>query len=107
MTPDRSLRSVLEGTLARLTDVERITDGDGLELRRAGRAFARLEGDAASFRLDRVLAPAALRTPDTSPSPLGPEWVLFAPSTLDGPAVDRAAAWLEAAWRRSAPAARA
>jgi hypothetical protein len=36
---------------------------------------------------------AALRTPDTAPSPRGPDWVAFAPEVLDDPAIDRAEAW--------------
>ena len=106
MSEGRSLRTVLEPAAAELADVERVAVGDAVELRRAGRPFARLEPATAAFRLDAVLAPAALRTPDTSTSPLGPEWVGFAPPVIDSFAVDRASAWLEAAWRRAAPAAR-
>ena len=106
MTDAPSLRAALEAAAAALADVERVADGGVIELRRSGRAFARLEIEGAAFRLDRVIAPAALRTPDTSASPLGPEWVVFAPAVVDAFAVDRASAWLEAAWRRAAPAAR-
>lgn len=106
MSEGGSLRSVLEPVAAGLQDVERVAVGDAVELRRSGRPFARLEPAAAAFRLDAVLVPAALRTPDTAASPLGPDWVAFAPAIVDGFAVDRASAWLEAAWRRAAPAAR-
>lgn len=106
MTGSSSLRAVLEEAVAQLADVERVPAGDAMELRRSGRSFARLEPAAAAFRLDTVLVPAALRTPDTAPSSLGPDWVAFAPPVVDGFALDRAIAWLEAAWRRAAPAAR-
>lgn len=106
MSQGRTLRAVLEPAAAELADVERVAVGDAVELRRSGRLFARLEPASAAFRLDAVLVPAALRTPDTSTSALGPEWVAFAPPAVDGFAADRASAWLEAAWRRAAPAAR-
>jgi antitoxin (DNA-binding transcriptional repressor) of toxin-antitoxin stability system len=106
MNEGRTLRAVLGPAAGELAGVERVAVGEAVELRRSGRPFARLEPAGAAFRLDAVLVPAALRTPDTSTSPLGPEWVAFAPAVIDGFAVDRASAWLEAAWRRAAPAAR-
>ena len=68
-----------------------------------GRPFASLDasGRVASFRLDKVLAAAAQRTPDTAPSRLGPEWAEFAPAALDAHAEDRAVAWFVAAARRA------
>jgi len=44
-------------------------------------------------------ARAALRTPDTTPSQRGPEWVSFSPEALDDQAVDRAEAWFLSAHR--------
>ena len=67
----------------------------------ADRSFAVLAGDRAEFRLDPLVARAALRTPDTAPSPRGPEWVAFAPSVLDDAAVDRAEAWFLSAERQA------
>jgi hypothetical protein len=66
-------------------------------------AFATLDatGTTASFRLDPVLAGAARRTPDTGASFLGPDWVEFRPTVLDGHAADRATAWFLAAIRRA------
>ncbi len=74
-----------------------------IEWARDGRPFAMLDagGGRAAFRLDPVLATAARRTPDTGASGLGPEWVEFAPATLDGHAIDRATAWFAAAARRA------
>jgi hypothetical protein len=64
--------------------------------------FAALGGDRAEFRLDQLVARAALRTPDTSPSARGPDWVAFDPAVLDDGAVDRAEAWFLSAHRRAA-----
>ena len=80
---------------------------DGLTTWAAGPAvFATLGGDRAEFRLDPVVATAALRTPDTGPSPRGSDWITFAPTVLDDHAVDRAEAWFLSAWRRAAASRR-
>jgi hypothetical protein len=65
----------------------------------AGRPFATLAADRAEFRLDPLVARAALRTAQTAPSPRGADWVLFAPTALDDAAVDRAEAWFLSAHR--------
>ena len=96
-----TLRVLLEETVVALDDVESVEVGDGVEWRRGGRAFAVADADAAEFRLDPLVAKAALRTPDTQPSERGPDWVRFSPQALDGHAVDRAEAWLASAWRRA------
>jgi hypothetical protein len=70
-----------------------------LELRCDGEPFAALTAGAVELRLRPEVAEAALRTPDVVPSPRGSGWVLFGPPVLDGFARDRAAAWLESAWR--------
>lgn len=62
-----------------------------------------LDGETASFRVGIDIAAAARRTPDAAASTLGPEWVAFRPSTLDGHARDRIAAWFAAAHRRMWP----
>ena len=67
-----------------------------------GRPFATLAGEWAEFRLDPMVARAALRTADTSHSMRGPDWVVFAPSTMDDPAIDRAEAWFLSAHRLAA-----
>ncbi len=68
---------------------------------RDGRPFAALGRDGIEIRLDRQIAAAATRTPDTAPSGRGPEWIRFNPRELDGHAVDRLRAWLELAYRRA------
>jgi hypothetical protein len=97
-----TLRELLEDTAGDLADVESVEVGAGLEWRRGGRPFGALVGDMAEFRLDPLVAAAALRTPDTSPSPRGSDWVRFAPAELDDHAADRAEAWFGSAWRRAA-----
>jgi len=67
-----------------------------------GQPFAALSVGTAEFRLDAVLAPAARRTPDTTGSPRGKEWVAFSPAILDRYAEDRLRAWFAAAYRRAA-----
>ncbi|HET9615384.1 MAG TPA: hypothetical protein VFP22_11275 [Candidatus Limnocylindrales bacterium] len=66
-----------------------------------GRPVAILAGGRAEFRLDPLVARAALRTPDTTSSTRGPDWVAFAPVALDDAAVDRAEAWFLSAVRRA------
>jgi hypothetical protein len=60
------------------------------------------DGRSAEFRLDPAIGAAAVRTPDTEPSPRGQGWVRFRPAALDGHAVDRATAWFISACRRAA-----
>jgi len=64
--------------------------------------FATLIGGRAEFRLDPLVAAAALRTPDTAASSRGPDWIVFAPAILDDHGVDRAEAWFLSAHRRAA-----
>jgi hypothetical protein len=96
-----TLRELLEEAAGDLGEVESVMAGDALEWRRGGHPFAVARDDAAEFRLDPLVAKAALRTPDTEGSSRGPDWVRFSPRTLDGHAVDRAEAWLASAWRRA------
>jgi hypothetical protein len=67
-----------------------------------GHAFAALGPFGIEICLDRAIAAAAARTPDTAPSPRGPEWIRFNPREMDGHAADRLRAWLELAHRRAA-----
>jgi hypothetical protein len=63
--------------------------------------FAVLGGSGIELRLDRAVAEAATRTPDTAPSLRGGEWIRFNPRELDAHALDRLRAWLELAYRRA------
>jgi hypothetical protein len=104
-----TLRDLLEAAAAAADDdapwpiiAERAADGS-TTWSMEDVAFASLDasGTTASFRLDPVLAGAARRTPDTGASFLGPDWVEFRPTVLDGHAADRATAWFLAAVRRA------
>jgi hypothetical protein len=70
-----------------------------VEFDRAGVVFATREAGRLSFRLRAEIAEVALRTPETAPSPRGPEWVALESSSTDVFTVDRATAWFESAWR--------
>ena len=70
---------------------------------RGGREFAVLGPSGIELHLDRAIAAAATRTPDTAPSPRGSDWIRFNPHELDAHALDRLRAWLELAYRRAAP----
>jgi hypothetical protein len=68
---------------------------------RDGVAFAALGPSGVEIRLDRAIAAAATRTPDTAPSQRGVDWIRFNPQELDGHDVDRLRAWLELGYRRA------
>jgi hypothetical protein len=93
------LEALLLERAATLEDAEVVQVEGGLELHLDGNPFAALAGDVVELRLRPGVAAAALHTPGTASSPRGPGWVGFAPRDLDEFARDRAAAWLESAWR--------
>lgn len=95
-----TLAVALESVAARL-DVAPTTVGEMTTWSVGDRIFATLGRDVASFRLDGPIAAAARRTPDTSGSDRGADWVAFTPPVLDPHAVDRIDAWFEAAHRRA------
>jgi hypothetical protein len=97
--PDLSLGEILAAAAEELDGIVTDTDGGSTTWSAAGRVFATLTGDRAEFRLDPLVVRAALRTPDTGPSPHGTDWIAFAPGDLDDPAVDRAEAWFLSAHR--------
>jgi hypothetical protein len=94
-----ALRALLLEHAAGLEGVEVVPVDDDLELRLDGDPFAAISGGVTELCLRPVVAGAALRTPDTAPSPRGTGWVRFEPPVLDEFARDRAVAWLESAWR--------
>jgi len=96
------LQALLVDAATELEDAERTAaDGSTVEWSIAGITFAAVSGGSAEFRLDPLVAKAALRTPDTADSGRGPDWVAFSPPELDQHAIDRATAWLASAWRRA------
>jgi len=99
---DLTLAEVLTAAAEDLPDVTGAATVDGTTTwSRGGAPFAALTDGAAEFRLDPLVGRAALRTPDTTPSVRGADWITFAPATLDEGAVDRAEAWFLSAYRRA------
>jgi hypothetical protein len=99
-----TIEVVLRAAAAELPGVETAhLDGGTIGFRLGDRLIAAVDADgaAAEFRLDAAVAAAAQRTPDTNASERGPDWVRFAPATLDDHAIDRAVAWLGSAARRA------
>ena len=96
-----SLTGVIEAAAAALEATERRATDTGAEWSIGGITFAAVGPDHADFRLARLVAEAALRTPDTSRSVRGRDWVVFQPAEVDKHAIDRAIAWLASAWRRA------
>ena len=71
------------------------------EFARSGVTFAARPGEEViELRLGPEISEAARRTPDTSGSERGPDWVRFAPRSWDEDhAQDRLDAWFRVAWR--------
>ncbi len=104
MTADPTdLLGALDAVAAGLDPVtRRPTPEGGVEYLRGDRPFAAVVAGAASFLLAPAVSVAALLTADVTTSLRGPGWVTLRPAVLDGPAIDRASAWFESAWRHSA-----
>ena len=100
---DLTLEDVLAAAALDLAGLVAVQEGATTIWSVAGSPVATLTEGRAEFRLDPLVARAALRTPDTAPSPRGPDWVAFAPAELDDGGVDRAEAWFLSAHRRAAP----
>ena len=106
LASDLTLRDVLDAATEDLGDLRLGGEGASVSWAVDETVFAALDAGRAEFRLDPLVAGAALRTPDTTPSPRGPDWVAFAPEILDDGAVDRAEAWFLSAYRRAGRPAR-
>lgn len=100
--PKPTLGDLIADELDGLAEVERTAVAGATTYARAGRPFAHASATELHVRLDALVAPAALRTPDTAASERGAGWVHFTPRSLDRFAADRAAAWVEYAWRHAA-----
>ncbi len=96
-----TLELVITELLEGLPDVTTSPGGAGRSWLRGAVEFAVAGPIGVEVRLDRQVAAAAIRTPDTAPSPRGPDWVRFNPRELDPHALDRLEAWLELAHRRA------
>lgn len=97
-----TLAELLLDAAADVPGVSTTLVGSSTEFRVGDTLVATLGADGAGeFRLDPAVAAAARRTPDTTASDRGAEWVRFAPATLDDHGADRAVAWLRSAARRA------
>ena len=96
-----TLLEALAAAAAALPDVERRAIPGGAEWLARGRPFAAVAGPVAEYRLEPVIAKAALGTPDTTKSRRGDDWIAFRPAELDRFALDRAIAWFGSAHRRA------
>jgi hypothetical protein len=96
---NESPAQAVDRLVGELEEVRRREVGMTVEYDRAGIVFAAREAGRLSFRLRADIAEHALRTPETSKSPRGREWVTLASEATDTFTVDRAAAWFESAWR--------
>ena len=102
MTDPGGMVAVLDAAAAELPDVAfELDETDRRTWSRDGVDFAVLDGLTAELRIGPTIADAAVRTPDTSSSERGPDWVAFAPAVLDDHARDRLEAWFAAAYRRA------
>ncbi len=97
-----TLVDLLADLAEEFSDVEERPVPGGIEYVTHERAFVRLTGATAHFRLRPEVAAAAIRTPAAAASPLGPDWVTFSPGPLDQYALDRAQAWFELGHRLAA-----
>jgi len=94
----------LDERLARLAealdDVTAQSRSGATEYSRSGTVFAaRTTEESIELRLGSEITEAAGRTPGTSASARGEEWVRFAPREWDPHATDRLEAWFRVAWR--------
>jgi hypothetical protein len=96
-----TLAELFDEAGSNLGTVDRREASGGIEYLVDERPFAALAGSTAEFRLEPLVARAALGTPDAMPSPRGPDWVAFRPAELDRFARDRATAWFLSAWRHA------
>lgn len=99
--PTPTLRHLALEAIDDLDDVTAAPDRDATLFSRAGHPFVALTERELEVRLEPLVAPAALRTPDTMESPRGRGWVRFSPAALDRFAADRVIAWIEHAWRHA------
>jgi hypothetical protein len=97
---DQSLDERVEAVVDELGSVARLRDGAAVRYAVGERVFATLDGERLEVALDRPVAAAALRTPDTAAGTAGPGWISFTPSAVDRYALDRAEAWVRLAHRR-------
>lgn len=103
--PVETPAQAIERLSGELEGVQRRTSGRSVEFVRGSTVFAVQAGSRCEFRLRAEIVFAALRTPETSKSERGADWVALDTSAGDTFTVDRTVAWFETAWRFAAPPA--
>ena len=98
---DEALDERVEAVIEELDGVTRRREDELVTFEAGGRLFAVLMVDLLEVLLDRAVADAALRTPDTMASNRGSGWIAFHPEDHDRFALDRAEAWVRSAHRRA------
>jgi hypothetical protein len=101
VTDSAELLAAVRAAAAGIPDASETAEGTGSLWARAGARFAVARGGTVELRIGAAISAAAVRTPDTTGSAQGPDWIAFTPADLDGPARDRLAAWFAAAGRRA------
>jgi hypothetical protein len=96
-----TLQSVLDAAGSAVADARVATAGPTTSWAHGHQVFAIFDGEGVELRLDIPIAAAAMKTPDTTVSTRGPDWVRFSPSTLDAHAIDRLTAWFALGYRRA------
>lgn len=97
--PGSAVGALMSRLTAELGEVATATSGAAIEFRRGSLAFAVLRDGQVSLRLRPDIAEAALRTPGTSMSTRGADWIEFQPNPSDQQDIDRLQAWLTIGWR--------
>ncbi len=97
--PDSVVGELLSRLTGELGEVAAVPSGAATEFRRGNQVFAALHGGQVSLRLRPDIAEAALRTPGTSASTRGADWIEFQPDPSNQQDVDRLQAWLTIGWR--------
>jgi len=97
--PEESPAEAIDRLAAELDGVTRRSTGGSIEFVRESSVFAVQSGTRLEFRLRPEVAAAALRTPATSKSARGADWIALDTATRDQFTVDRTVAWFEMGWR--------
>jgi hypothetical protein len=98
-TAGTGVRALVDQITEELGDVRTMPSAAVTEYHRGQQLFALVNGNIVTLRLRPDIAEAALRTPGTTASDRGPEWIDFAVQPGNPQDVDRLRAWLTIGWR--------
>ena len=94
-----SVSALVERVIGELGTVSAREIGGTTEYLRGGSVFAVVRGRQIELKLRPDIAEAALRTPSTTASARGADWIVFEPRPNEAQDVDRLRAWLMIGWR--------